>query len=83
MVMEMLDHTHTTILGKKYDKLKRQRREGLLYMCHLTRIFKHFKVSFEEYPKVKVKESWFEKKTSLKNMKFIRLRTVETFSDCT
>lgn len=68
MDIENLDHTHTVLFGNKYKRTKRLKREVLPYTCHLTCIFKHYKVSFDDYSKEKVKE-WFVRKISLKNMK--------------
>lgn len=72
MVMENLDHTCNVILEKNYNRMKRLKREGPPYTCHLMRIFKHFKINFKGYAKKMVKESWFVKKTSLKNMKIYK-----------
>lgn len=69
MLMENIDHIIKVLTRKKYDARKRLRKEGLLYMCHLTWIFEHYGLSFEGYAKVSVKESWCVRKSSLKNMK--------------
>lgn len=47
-ISKILDNTN-------YGVRKRSRIEGLPYVCHLTCIFKHFKVSFYGYAKEFVK----------------------------
>lgn len=57
MGINNINHTIKVLIGKKYDSKRRMRKDGLLYLCHLMRIFEHFSFSVVGYSKVTVNES--------------------------
>lgn len=61
--------TRKILTNKKYGVKDRIRKKGLPNACHSTRIFEHFKVSFDGYAKEVVKSPWVVQKESLKTMK--------------
>lgn len=67
------------IMANHVCRGNKNKERGMPYTCNLTKIFKHFKMSFEMYTKEKVKSSWVVKKESLKNMKIYKQRIEGSF----
>lgn len=77
MVIGNMLSTMKIMAKAKYGESYRMRREGLSYVCHLTRIFKYFKVNFEGYIREKVKSLSVVKKKTLKNLKIYERKNRE------
>lgn len=55
VVLENMLGTHKILAKPKYRDTPQTQKEGLPYVCHLTRIFKHFDINTRGYAKECVK----------------------------